>query len=82
MRIKYNSHEYIYIYIYIYIYMIYICTITQHTYIIFSQTCHIRIYKYFIYWKTHCMKQHTILCSSYLPQNIKGTTMTSLVISH
>ena len=29
--------------------LIYNCTITQHTHIIFSQKCHIRIYKYFVH---------------------------------
>ena len=66
---------------YIYI-VIYICTITQHTHIILSQKYHIRIYKYFIHWKTHHMKQHTMLCSSCLQKSIQVTTMTSLVISH
>ena len=46
--------------------LIYNCTITQHTHIIFSQKCHVRIYKYFVHWKTHHMKQHTMLCSSCL----------------
>ena len=62
--------------------LIYNCTITQHTHIIFSQKCHIRIYKYFIHWKTHHMKQHTMLCSSCLQKSIQDVTMTPLVISH
>ena len=62
--------------------LIYNCTITQHTHIIFSQKCHIRIYKYFVHWKTHHMKQHTMLFSSCLQKSMQDMTMTSLVIPH
>ena len=55
--------------------LIYNCTITQHTHIILSQKCHIRIYKYFVHLKTHHMKQHTMLCSSCLQKSMQDTTI-------